>query len=256
MSIMTRYNSSKINQLLKVWPKGTVAVHSWLGSRGIYRQLVDSYQKTSWLVRIGHGAFVRADDRVDWTGGLYAIQEQLGIPVHAGGKTALQMAGYSHYLPLGQGQRIFLFGSINERLPGWFRQRDWGVNIFYTMTNLFPRGQNLGLSKKEKGEYSVTVSSPERAMMEILYFVPRGETFEEARLLMEGLSTLRPKLVQKLLEKCNSIKVKRLFMYLAEECGLPWVSKVDVSKVDLGRGKRVVVKGGVFDQKYRITVEK
>lgn len=256
MSIMSRYNSSKINRLLRVWPRGTVAVHSWLSSRGIYRQLADSYQKTSWLVRIGHGAFARVDDHVDWTGGLYAIQEQLDLPIHAGGKTALQIAGYSHYLPLGRGQNIYLFGSSKEKLPGWFKRKDWGVKICHTMTNLFPREQNMGLTKKEMGEYSITVSSPERAMMEVLYFVPQEETFEEARLLMEGLTTLRPKLVQKLLEECNSIKVKRLFMYLAEECGLPWVSKVDLSGVDLGCGKRVVIKGGVFDQKYRITVEK
>lgn len=256
MSIVTRYNSSKINQLLRAWPKGTVAVHSWLGSRGIYRQLVDSYQKTSWLVRIGHGAFARAGDQVDWTGGLYAIQKQLGLPIHAGGKTALQIAGYSHYLALGQGQNIFLFGSGREKLPEWFKQKDWGVKVRYTMTNLFPQDQKAGLSKKGMGEYSIIVSSPERAIMEVLYFVPQEQTFEEARLLMEGLATLRPKLVKELLEKCNSIKVKRLFMYLAEECNLPWVSKIDLSGVDLGSGKRVVIKGGIFDQKYKITVER
>jgi hypothetical protein len=252
---MNGHNSSKINQLLRVWLKGTVAVHSWLGSRGISRQLVDSYQKTSWLVRIGNGAFARVGDRVDWTGGLYAIQEQLGLPIHAGGKTALQMAGHSHYLPLGRGQNIFLFGASRERLPGWFKQKNWGVNICYTMTNLFPREQNLGLSKKEMGEYSIIVSSPERAIMEALYFVPQKETFEEARLLMEGLVTLRPKLAQELLEKINSIKVKRLFMYLAEECNLPWVSKINLSGVNLGSGKRIIVKGGTFDKKYKITVE-
>lgn len=256
MSIMSRHNSSKINRLLRAWPKGTVAVHSWLGSRGIYRQLVDSYQKTSWLVRIGHGAFARAGDQVDWTGGLYAIQEQLGLPIHAGGKTALQIAGYSHYLPLGRGQNVFLFGSSKKKLPGWFKQKNWGVKVCYAMTNLFPRDQKAGFSKKEMGEYSIIVSSPERAIMEVLYFVPQEQTFEEARLLMEGLTTLRPKLVQELLEKCNSIKVKRLFMYLAEECNLPWISKIDLSSVDLGSGKRVVIKGGIFDQKYKITVEK
>jgi len=105
------------------------------------------------------------------------------------------------------------------------------------------------------GEYSIIVSSPERAIMEALYFVPQKETFEEARLLMEGLVTLRPKLAQELLEKINSIKVKRLFMYLAEECNLPWVSKINLSGVNLGSGKRIIVKGGTFDKKYKITVE-
>ena len=50
------------------------------------------------------------------------------------------------------------------------------------------------------------------------------------------------------------MKVKRLFMYLAENCKHPWAGKVDLSKVDLGKGKRALVKGGRFDAKYQITV--
>jgi hypothetical protein len=71
---------------------------------------------------------------------------------------------------------------------------------------------------------------------------------------MEGLTTLRPRIVQSLLEKCASVKVKRLFMLLAENCKHAWVQKVDLSKVDFGKGKRALVKGGRFDSKYKITV--
>ncbi len=35
---------------------------------------------------------------------------------------------------------------------------------------------------------------------------------------MEGLTTLRPRLIQSLLEQCRSVKVKRLFTVLAEAC--------------------------------------
>jgi len=90
--------------------------------------------------------------------------------------------------------------------------------------------------------------------MEVLYGVPQVDSYEEARLLMEGLSTLRPRLVQALLEHCASVKVKRLFMFLAENCKHGWAGKVDLSKVDFGSGKRVLKKGGRFDAKYQITV--
>lgn len=40
--------------------------------------------------------------------------------------------------------------------------------------------------------------------------------------LMEGLNNLRPNQVQDLLEKCESVKVKRLFLYLAEKAGHEW----------------------------------
>ncbi len=90
--------------------------------------------------------------------------------------------------------------------------------------------------------------------MEVLYLVPANESFEEAGLLMEGLTTLRPRLVQALLTQCRSVKVKRLFMFLAEACNHAWVKKLDLSKVDFGKGKRMIVKGGRFDAKYNITV--
>ena len=90
--------------------------------------------------------------------------------------------------------------------------------------------------------------------MEMLYHVPTKVSFEEAALITENLVSLRPRLVQDLLENCNSIKVKRLFMYLVEKHEHPWVSKVDLSNVYFGEGKRSIVKNGKLDKKYNITV--
>jgi hypothetical protein len=247
-------NGSKINQLLKVWPPGTVAVLPWLEKQGVYQQLVHEYEKTSWVRTIGRGAYARAGDKIEWTGGLYAIQEQLGLSIHAGGKTALQMQGYAHFLPMGKGTTVSLFGSPGVKLPTWFKQYRWGIKVRYTATNLFAAQAEQGLTKKDLGSYSIKVSAPERAMMEVLYGVPLVDSYEEARLLMEGLTTLRPRVVQSLLEKCASVKVKRLFMLLAENCKHAWVGKVDLARVHFGKGKRTLVKGGRFDPKYKITV--
>ena len=71
---------------------------------------------------------------------------------------------------------------------------------------------------------------------------------------MEGLTTLRPQVVQALLKQCASVKVKRLFMVAAESCQHSWVKKLNLSKVDFGKGKRMLVKGGRLDSKYNITV--
>ncbi|MBI2358005.1 MAG: type IV toxin-antitoxin system AbiEi family antitoxin [Deltaproteobacteria bacterium] len=251
---MASFTSSKINRLLKIWPSGTVAVLSWLEKHGVYQQLVHEYEKTSWVRRVGRGAYAKAGDKVEWTGGLYAIQEHMGLSIHAGGKTALQMQGYAHFLPMGRGTWISLFGSPGVKLPMWFKQYRWGSKIRYTTTNLFPPEVDKGLTRNDMGPCAVTVSTPERAIMEVLYGVPGQESYEEAKLLMEGLTTLRPRLVQALLEDCASVKVKRLFMVVAESCQHAWVKRVDVSKVNFGKGKRMLVKGGRFDPKYNITV--
>ncbi len=254
---------SKLNRLLRAWPQGAVAVSRWLETQGAYQQLVHGYEKSGWIRRIGQGAYVRAGDTVDWTGGLNALQEQMQLPVHVGAKTALQMQGNAHFRPLRKGGSVSLFGAPGTRLPAWFRRHDWGVKLRYTTTKLFPDlparsaqagDLSAGLTKRELGTYAVTVSTPERAIMEVLHFVPAGESFEEAGLLMEGLTTLRPDVVQALLEQCRSVKVKRLFMFLAERSGHAWVGKLDLSKVDFGKGKRMIVKGGRFDAKYNITV--
>ena len=73
---------------------------------------------------------------------------------------------------------------------------------------------------------------------------------------MESLTSLRPDVVQSLLECCKSIKAKRLFLYLAEATEQPWFSKIRVVKINLGKGKRLIEKGGVFNAKYQITVPK
>jgi hypothetical protein len=248
-------NSSKINRLLKQWPRQTVAVQSWLNQIGYSRQLIAAYEKTAWLTRVGRGAFIRADDQdIDWTGGLYTLQTRLNLPIHAGGKTALQLHGYAHFLPLGEGAPVSLFGLPDIKPPAWFLKYDWGVLIRYFTTNLFSENGVLGLTTKDKSSYSITLSSPERAIMEMLYLIPQAESLEEAKLLMEGLTTLRPRLVQSLLEECHSVKVKRLFMWLAETCHQAWLPRLDLSKVNFGKGKRVIGLGGHFNSKYQISV--
>jgi hypothetical protein len=249
-------NTGKLQLLLKSWPPGVVYTSSWLAKHGVSRGLLKKYRQNGWVEAIGHGAVIRSGDKVIWTGGLWAIQNQLELKIHAGGKTALELQGYGHYVPLGKGYLVYLFAPPNQKLPGWFNGHSWDVKTRLVKTNLFTGNNELGLTRRDMGAYSINLSAPERAMMETLHLVPFEVSFEGAQQLMEGLATLRPSLVQNLLINCHSLKVRRLFMYLAEKCNLPWVSKVDLSRVNFGKGKRVIVQGGRFDSKYKITVAK
>jgi transcriptional regulator with AbiEi antitoxin domain of type IV toxin-antitoxin system len=245
--------SRKINQLLNNWPRGTVYASSWLRQKGIGSDLVQNYKRRNWVYALGDNAVARVGDKVTWEGGVYALQKQLGLKVHVGGKTALEMSGYAHFLPLGK-PPVYLFGEPGTRLPQWFRKYDWGHPVHLVATALFPEKDQPGLTEKSQGEFSLTVASPERAIMEALSLVPQNQSFEESGLLMEGMTTFRPKLVQTLLMSCRSIKVKRLFMYLAEKLNHSWVKRLDLSKVDFGKGKRMIESGGSFDPKYQISV--
>lgn len=250
---MSGENSSKLNRLLTQWPAGAVYTSSWLQKQGIGLNLLDRYRRSGWLYSVGRGAVARSGDEVDWTGGVFAIQEQLKLSIHPAGKTALEMSGYGHFLQV-RSQAVYLFGEPREKLPEWFKRYDWKVPVRFKTTNLFSKKKTLGMEKRKMGAFHVWVSSAERAIMEVLHLVPHEQTFEESTLLMENLATLRPSRVQQVLESCRSAKVNRLFMFLAEQCEHSWVDRLNLEKVYFGKGKRVIVKGGRLNPKYEITV--
>ena len=104
------------------------------------------------------------------------------------------------------------------------------------------------------GDWPIVLSTPERAVLELLDELPGRETFHQVDMLMEGLVGLSPKRTSRLLGECRSVKVKRLFLWFAERHGHPWLERLDRDGIDLGKGKRMLVRGGKLDPKYQITV--
>ena len=88
----------------------------------------------------------------------------------------------------------------------------------------------------------------------MIYLAPNKSSLNEVYQLMESMPVLKPKLLQELLENCSSIKVKRVFLYIAEKLNYSWFKKLDISKVDLGKGKRTIEKGGKLDKKFNIVI--
>ena len=250
---MGNEKTSKINQLIREWARGTVATASYLKRQGFTYDLLTKYRRSGWIKSFGQGAYILPGDRVEWLGVLYAVQSQLELDVHAGGKTALELKGYGHYAPVGA-RTLFIYTHPKVILPAWFSEERMGLSLVVTRTSLFPFNSREGFSEWKEREFSVRISSPERAAMEMLYLVPEKVSFEESLLIMESLVTLRPEIVQKLLEICRFVKVKRLFMYMAEKQKHPWVEKLELSRIDFGKGKRRIVPGGELDPKYQITV--
>jgi len=63
-----------------------------------------------------------------------------------------------------------------------------------------------------------------------------------------------PRRLHSLLVARHNVKVKRLFLWFAERNQHAWLNKLDREGVDLGRGKRMLVKGGKLDPKFNIIV--
>ncbi|MGE3921077.1 MAG: type IV toxin-antitoxin system AbiEi family antitoxin domain-containing protein [Gammaproteobacteria bacterium] len=250
---MTRLNKHKINNLLKIAPKGSVLTTSWLKNHGISNKLAWWYIKSGWFDRIADGAYSFTGNNITWAGAISAVQQQLKLPIYPGGKTALQLLGKGHYISM-DFQIIQLFAAPKTKIPRWLQTPYWKESLIVYRPALFKKEDNAWLATIEITGQSLMVSSPEKASLELCYLVPNIVTFSEAALIIEGLPRMRPKLLQSLLEACQSYKAKRLLLYLGEYFQHPWVVDIDLNRVDLGKGKRVIAGGGHYNDKYKISV--
>jgi len=245
---------TKINQLIKDWPQNTVATSVWLHNYGVDKNLINRYVKSGWLVRVGNGAFIKPGDKLEWLAAVHAIQSQLKLEVHVGGETALELDGLYDQVPQANGQSVYIYGPKGLKLPQWFKNAKFKVLPVFSKIELFSKEPIQTYSEIKFSSYGVKVSSRERAILELLSDVPQKKDIASVFNLFHQLSTLRPKVVQSHLENCESVKVKRLFLYIARETHQPWLPEINRTKINLGKGKRVVVKGGRFDQEFQITV--
>lgn len=246
-------NPTKINKLLQEANPGTVMTSIWLRENGYSPELIRNYKKSKWLKSFGNGAVVRYKDDIDYLGAVFTLQNQLGLSVHPSARTALSLLGRAHYLEMNQ-SRVYLFANEKEVLPTWFKKHSWNPEIVYLTSSFLP--PMLGMTALEYKGFTIKISSPTRAILECLYIAPKEISFLECYELMEGLTGLVPSQLQELLEKCNSVKVKRLFFYLADKTNHSWLKHLDRSRIDFGKGNRSFVKNGRYISKYKITVPK
>jgi hypothetical protein len=250
MSIPNQY---KLKNLLQHWPNGTVSTASYIESLGISKQLRHRYRKSQWIDQLSKGVFKKFDDKISWQGGIYAIQAQARLNIYVGALTAIELQGRAHYIRMGM-DKLYLFAANNTTLPHWFKIYDWEADIKFHSSNFLPN--ELGLSDYEVKDFKIKISSLERAILECLYLAPNKINLVETYQIMEGLTTLRPDLLQELLEGCTSVKVIRLFLYMAEKANHSWFKYLNKEKFDVGKGDRCIIKHGVYVAKYKITVPK
>lgn len=244
-------NASKINLLLQKLPIRAVITDKWLKAMDISNSLKHSYIRGKWLSNIGSGAVIRTGDKVSWVGGVFALQTQLSLNCHIGAKHALELFGFSHFIRFEQ-NKIIIFSSKNINIPKWFLKYQWNTQINIIKSDFLP--MNIGIEEREVEGMIIKISGPERAILELIYLIPVKQSFEEADLIMENLVSLRPRVIQSLLESCSSIKVKRIFLYLAERHNHAWFNKLNLENINLGKGKRSIINGGLLDKKYQITI--
>lgn len=253
-------------------PEGLLVDAAWLRRNHFSRQLWHHYATTGVLEQLAPRVFHRPRGQLTWQQVVISMQTLLRLQLVVGGRTALELQGRAHYLSR-ETKEVHLYGP--RRPPTWLNELKIGVRFIYHNDRKLFRKEGIksglpGLDSKPGSDHLVqdtlmvmpwgqwnwplTVSSSERAILEMLDELPRHETFHQADMLMEGLATLSPRRLQKLLEDCRSVKVKRLFFFFADRHSHAWLKHIDKDAVALGDGKRMLVKGGKLNKAYQITV--
>ncbi len=190
---------------------------------------------------------------MNWLGGIYTLQTQTQSRIHPAGKSALQLLGLAHYIPF-QYHNIYLYATPKDRMPVWFKRLQDADKCIFRASDLFSDYPDEFLVEYQHKSFSVKISSPELAAFEMLHNLPQKQSFDEAFKIFQNLTTLRSNIVQNLLESCNSIKVKRLFLFFADQTEHFWYKELNLKNIGLGHGKREIVKNGILNKKYLITV--
>lgn len=225
---MAKVERNKLNALFTKVSPGTPLTSAHLADLGISSNLAGQYAKAGWLTRLGHGVYARANDVLDVHRALGVVQQAIE-GLHVGGKTALDWHGVRHYVS--QRPTLHLYGWEAASLPAWFTER---FPADYRRKRLF-REQPLAMLhvlRHESGES--LVSSPERALLEMLSEVGLRQPLQEAREIAESTRHLRSKVLKQLLEQCTSVKTVRLCLQLGRELKLPWEKKLDADTLRAG----------------------
>src|SRR5580692_8493683 len=230
MCVMDAQRSSRLNRLLLSLPEGFLADSTWLQAQGLSRSSIRDYVDRSWLERIGPRVYRRPSQltkaSLRWDVVVLSLQQVMHKPLHVGGRTAVELSGYAHYV---EARR-------------------------YDLRSGEASGAPKDAESTSPWEWSLTMSVPERAILEMIDELPHQESFHQVDTVIEGLANLRPQLLGKLLRECKSVKVKRLFLWYADRHGHAWFKHLDQSSIDLGKGKRQLVPQGHFDSRYQITL--
>lgn len=245
-------NRDKLNHLLKYWSPGSLFFSSWLNRNEYSNQLMQSYRKSGWFSSLAKGVMYRTGDKVSTWGAISSYNAQEEKNVYVAAHSALELFGFNHYIPMGK-PTLLIGYPTNEKIPAWMKENHFEYNLEFFTTKVF---QKTEFTTKKINGFDILASVPEQAFLECLLLAPNRYDYMDLFYIMEQLNTMRADILQLLLENLANNKVKRLFLYMAQKAGHVWFDKLDVSKIDLGAGKRVLVENGVYVSEYLITVPK
>ena len=195
---MAIQKGSKLNQLERLLPEGLLVDAAWLEQQGYSRALRRQYVSAGWLIQPVRGVYHRQRKIIGWEQIVISLQTLLQYPVSVGGRSALELQGYAHYLPASPDIRtIHLY--TEKKIPGWLSKFSGYANFISHNRSRFlspiqhdEKVLTLECSRKDtevtslpggllimpwgQWKWPLVISSPERAILELLDELPQNES--------------------------------------------------------------------------------
>ncbi|UIF89205.1 type IV toxin-antitoxin system AbiEi family antitoxin domain-containing protein [Cupriavidus sp. UYPR2.512] len=207
-----------LHNLLAQAPRGQPMDTEMLREMGVSERSLSHMVSEAWLEQLGRSAYLLRGDTPTLEGILAYLSRRIK-GLHVGGKTALDWQGVRHNIAFRE--RVVLWGQVPYRFPEWV---DKHLLYTYQRTDLFddsfPYGE--GLKALPNRNPSVLVSVPERAFLELVSDVGKGQTLEEVENIIVMMRSLRPPILRTFLSHCTRLKVLKLVKTLGEDSGFAW----------------------------------
>jgi len=276
----------KLNSLELLLEGGLLVDSHLLRDKDYSTSLVRYYVSTGRIEQVTRGVYRRTLGQAEWQQEIGKLTWQQAVislqtvllrdPLYVGGLSALELQGFAHFVQQGA-TTVHLYGP--KPPPSWLHKLPLEAKFKYhndrtlfgnepihhgLTSQSWKDDRNKGFIKTDKDHHfrspagprgwPLTLSTPERAVLELLDEIPDDESFHHVNKIFEGLSTLVPRRLDKLLKDCTSIKVKRLFLFFASKHQHAWAKQLKPQDYELGTGNRVIAKGGRLDKQFKITV--
>jgi hypothetical protein len=220
----------KLNNLYAQIAAGTPLGSEDLTALGVSPDLTTYYVRAGWLQRLARGVYCLPGDPPALHPSIALLQRRFE-GLHVSGKSALAWHGIHD--KISQQSTLRLCGWQAGHLPEWFTER---FPAEYHRNRLFEERPDTPLHVQPFGNRrdAPLISTPERALLEVLSEVGLRQTMLEALELVRSSENLRGDIMLDLLKHCASVKTVRLCLNLGRELQQPWVGEFDPSLLPKG----------------------
>lgn len=247
-------------RLTEVVAEGQLVNRQWLLDKGFLSTDIDYYLRSGILQAVFRGVYRKPGKPLKWESVLYSLQE-MGYDLHVGGEQSITESGFSHFVSMSNTTSVHLYSSkaLPRWLIKWHESQPMPEQEFCFVLHKqawLSQVPDFAFTYRSFGtwDWPLRYAVSELAILEYMMELETETDFLQMDRWFESLSSISPMKMQQVLAVCKNFKARRLFGWFSDKHQHAWAKEIDWKKIELGTGKRSIIKGGRYSAKWKITV--